>query len=263
MKVSHAYETEIVAAILYTSLFFVILSVGLIIFFDYSRKRIIKNELEKKDLELHFQQQQLYAVIVTQEEERKRIAQDLHDDISAKLNVVSLNSHLLNSPNLTASETTEITANIVNLTAKALESTRRIAHDLLPAVLDKFGLHAGIEELCADFNSSKQVTVLYENNIEFDAADKDKHLHVFRVLQELINNSIRHGSATHIKIVFDREGTLNVCNYSDDGCGFDALDIRNQHGLGMKNISSRIGFLKGVITIHSEQKKGVQVIFKY
>ena len=117
MKLNRAYETEIVAAILYTSLFFVILSIGLIIFFYYSIKRIIKNELEKKDLELHFQQQQLYAVLVTQEEERKRIAQDLHDDISAKLNIVSLNSHLLNRPNLTFSETEEITANIVNLTA--------------------------------------------------------------------------------------------------------------------------------------------------
>lgn len=263
MKLNRAYETEIVAAILYTSLFFVILSIGLIIFFYYSRKRIIKNELEKKDLELHFQQQQLYAVLVTQEEERKRIAQDLHDDISAKLNIVSLNSHLLNRPNLTISETEEITANIVNLTAKALESTRRIAHDLLPPVLDKFGLHAGIEELCADFNSSKSVKVVYENNIAFNSADKSKHLHVFRVLQELMNNSLRHGLATQINIAFSQEEMLTVCNYSDNGCGFDASDVQNQHGLGMKNISSRINFLKGVIKIHSEPKKGVQVIFKF
>jgi signal transduction histidine kinase len=263
MKQNRAYETEIVAAILYTSLFFVILSIGLIIFFYYSRKRIIKNELEKKDLELHFQQQQLYAVLVTQEEERKRIAQDLHDDISAKLNIVSLNSHLLNRTNLTTSETEEITANIVNLTAKALESTRRIAHDLLPPVLDKFGLHAGIEELCADFNSSKSVKVAYENNITFDPADKSKHLHVFRVLQELMNNSLRHGLATQINIAFSQEETLTVCNYNDNGCGFEASNVKNQQGLGMKNISSRISFLNGVINIHSEQNKGVQVIFKY
>jgi signal transduction histidine kinase len=70
--------------------------VTLIIFFYFSRKKIIQKELEKKDLEIQYQKE-LYAVIITQEEER--IAQDLHDDISSKLNIVSLNSYLLTAPN--------------------------------------------------------------------------------------------------------------------------------------------------------------------
>jgi signal transduction histidine kinase len=74
---------------------------------------------------------------------------------------------------------------------------------------------------------------------------------------------LRHGLATQINIAFSQEEMLTVCNYSDNGCGFDASDAQNQHGLGMKNISSRISFLNGVINIHSEQNKGVQVIFKY
>lgn len=78
-------EKELVAIILYISLFFIIVSVVLIIFFYFSRKKIIQKELEKKDLVLQYQKEQLHAIVHMQEEERKRIAQDLHDDISSNL----------------------------------------------------------------------------------------------------------------------------------------------------------------------------------
>ena len=174
---------------------FLLMGLVLVLFFYFSRKKIIHKELEKKDLEIHHQKELLRAGIITQEAERKRIAQDLHDDISSKLNIVSLNSHLLITPNLSENEIAEITGNIINLTGKALDNSRKIAHGLLPPVLDKFGLHAGVEELCQEFNSSKSVNVSYQNQVQFDDLDKDKHLHVFRILQELMNNSLRHGKA--------------------------------------------------------------------
>ncbi|WP_367757830.1 sensor histidine kinase [Flavobacterium sp. WC2430] len=263
MKTSPVYEKEIVSIILYTSIFFIILALVLILFFYYSRKKIIQKEIEKKDLEIQHQRDQLRAVIITQEEERKRIAQDLHDDISSKLNIVSLNSHLLKTPNLTVDESEEITANIINLTAKALENTRRIAHDLLPPVLDKFGLHAGIEELCSEFNSSKQVQVNYVNVVQFDMGDNDKHLHVFRILQELMNNSLRHGKATIIDILFEEKNGKIICCYLDNGLGFEMKDKKNQSGLGMKNIQSRIDFLNGTIIIDSAINKGVKVVVNF
>ena len=263
MKINPAYEKEIVSIILYTSIFFIIVALVLILFFYYSRKKIIQKELEKKDLEIQHQRDQLRAVILTQEEERKRIAQDLHDDISSKLNIVSLNSHLLKSPKLTVKETEEITANIINLTSKALENTRRIAHDLLPPVLDKFGLHAGIEELCAEFTSSKQVLVNYSNEVQFNIQDNDKHLHFFRIVQELMNNSLRHGKATQIDILLKKENDFVKCYYCDNGLGFDMKDHKNQSGLGMKNIQSRIDFLNGAISIDSAINKGVKVVVNF
>jgi signal transduction histidine kinase len=257
------YEKEIVAIILYTSCFFMIMAFVVIIFFYYSRKKIIQKEIEKKDLEILHQKEQLFAVITTQEEERKRIAQDLHDDISSKLNIVSLNSYLLTSSNLTDLETKEITDNIINLTAKALDNSRKIAHNLLPPVLDKFGLHAGIEELCEEFESSKTVKVFYQNKIEFDEKDKDINLHVFRILQELMNNSLRHGKATEISIVFEDVKGAKTCIYNDDGIGFDSKNAENQKGLGMKNINSRISYINGTINVSSEIGKGIKVVFTF
>ena len=257
------YEKEIVAIILYTSCFFMIMAFCLIIFFYYSRKKIIQKEVEKRDLEILHQKEQLHAVIITQEEERKRIAQDLHDDISSKLNIVSLNSYLLNSENLSTAEIKEITDNIINLTAKALDNSRKIAHNLLPPVFDKFGLHAGIEELCDEFESSKSVKVIYQNNLKFDENDKDKHLHIFRILQELMNNSLRHGKATEITITFNDDNGDKTCFYNDNGIGFDSQTTENQKGLGMKNIYSRISFVDGTISINSKTGSGFEAIFTF
>jgi signal transduction histidine kinase len=257
------YDRDIVAIILYTSCFFMLVAAFMIVFFYFSRKKILKEQLEKKDLKIQYQNEQIQAVIITQEEERKRIAQDLHDDISSKLNVVSLNSYLLRTANLSDKEITEITGNIISLTSKALDSSRKIAHGLFPPVLEKFGLHAGIEELCSEFETSKAVEVNYQNTIQFEEEDKDKHLHVFRILQELMNNSLRHGKATQISILFEDKNGINTGLYTDNGIGFDSNDVENLKGLGMKNIESRISFLNGTLSIDSAINKGISVVFTF
>lgn len=263
MKQSQIYEKEIVAIIIYTSFFFILLAVGLILFFYYSRKKIIQQEIEKKDLEITYQKELLSSVIITQEDERKRIAQDLHDDISSKLNIVALNSHLLNRPHLTGNEVQEITQNIIDLTGKALDSSRKIAHGLLPPVLEKFGLQAGVEELCLEFRNSKAVQVSYSCATSFDMLDNDRHLHVFRILQELMNNSVRHGKAALITIVFDEQEGHKTCHYKDDGKGFEINSLANKKGLGLKNIESRVAFLNGTITVESAENRGVSVFFNF
>ncbi|PIF53556.1 sensor histidine kinase [Flavobacterium sp. 2] len=263
MRTNSIPEKELVAIILYISLFFIIVAVVLIIFFYFSRKKIIQKEIENKNLEIQHQKDQLHAIIVTQEEERKRIAQDLHDDISSKLNIVSLNSHLLTSPNLTEQEISEITDNIISLTAKALENSRKIAHNLLPPVFEKFGLNAGVEELCEEFESGKSVQTHYENEIDFDENDIDRHLHIFRILQELMNNSVRHGKAAEIWISFKLVDEIPTCFYEDNGVGFDSKNAENQKGLGWKNIDSRISFLNGTIKLKSEIGKGLAVVFTF
>ncbi|MEN2414754.1 sensor histidine kinase [Flavobacterium mesophilum] len=256
-------ESEIVATAIFSCVSFFLMGLVLILFFYFSRKKITQKELEKRDLEIQYQREQLHAIIVTQEEERKRIAQDLHDDISSKLNIVSLNTHLLSAPNLTEVETREITDNIISLTTKALENSRKIAHNLLPPVFEKFGLSAGVEELCAEFESSKAVKVYYKNNVDFHENDIDRHLHVFRILQEFMNNSLRHGKASEIKIEFINDNGIFTCNYEDNGIGFDSKDAENQKGLGMKNIDSRISFLNGTIRISSEINKGFAANFTF
>ncbi len=242
---------------------FVFMSLVLILFFYFSRKKIIQKEIEKRDLEISYQTEIIKSIVTTQEAERKRIARDLHDDISSKLNIVSLNSHLLQTPDLTPQELSELSKNIINLTKSALDNSRQIAHDLFPPVFQNFGIDKAIQELCLEIENATSIKINYTNSIIFNISNNDRHLHVFRILQELINNSIKHGKATEIKINFQQKNNQNVCNYSDNGIGFDSNTTKMEKGLGMKNIESRITFLNGKIDFKSTKNQGVEFIFNF
>ena len=263
MEVTHLAIEQIIKAFLFILFAFFSVFLTLVLFFYFSRKKIVKIAVEKKNQEIHYQKEILQSVIQTQEEERMRIAQDLHDDISSKLNIVSLNTHLLKTPNLSEAEYAEITDNIVSLTKKALENSRRIAHDLLPPVFEKFGLHAAVEELVLEFSTAKNVQINYENELDFSSLDINKQLHVFRILQELLNNSMRHGKATSISITFVSKNHQNTCVYKDNGVGFNASLGNQKRGIGMQNIESRVNFLGGKINVQSEINKGVQIEFNF
>ncbi|MBK0370501.1 sensor histidine kinase [Flavobacterium agrisoli] len=256
------YEKEVVTVIVCISMFFMTIAILLVVFFYLSRKKLIHKELEKKNLEIEMQNELIKAVIVTQEEERKRIAQDLHDDISSKLNVVGLNGHLLKTPNLLPHELEEITNNIITLNNKALENSRKIAHNLLPPVLEKFGLEAGIRELCLEFESGKTLIIdfIQETIIE---QDLNRDLHVFRILQELLNNSVRHGKASKVKIKIDKTKEGYCCHYHDNGVGFDVNKATHQKGLGTKNMASRVQYLNGELIINSAVGEGITVYFTF
>lgn len=243
--------------------FMLFMSILLLLFFYFSKKKIIQKELEKSNLELAYQKDLLEATLMVQEEERKRIARDLHDDISSKLNIVTLNCHMLSMGGLTAEKESGAIQNIVSLSSKALESSRNIAHGLFPPVFDQFGLDAAIQELCGEFNSSKSLHVNYKSSVPFNEEEKDRHLHVFRILQELMNNSQRHGKATVVDIEFEEDNGKIACIYNDNGKGFDINEVKILKGLGMKNIESRINFLKGSITIDSKPNEGIKVIFSF
>lgn len=220
-------------------------------------------KLGTNNLEIFHKNIQLKALIDTLESDRKRIAQDLHDDISSKLNVISLNCHLLKTPNLSSKDIDEITNTIIEYTSKALASSKKMTHRLLPPVLERFGLNAGIEELCTELNENKSVEVQYENTVKFDFKDNDKHIHVFRILQELLSNSIQHAKATTVSIAFDKIEGKNICRYSDNGIGFEIKEIENTMGNGMRNIESRISILEGNLSIESSLNAGMSVSFNF
>ncbi len=181
MTTESTTEVEIIYTVIYAFVAFLLMAVSVLIFVYYSRKKIIQKEIEKKDLEITYQKQLLNATILVQEEERKRIARDLHDDISSKLNIISLNSHFLTASDLSTTETQQITTTIIDVTAKVLDSTRRIAHDLLPPILEEFGLHAAIQELCTAFSHAETLAIVYNNPEKqafFNSVAVNKHLHI-------------------------------------------------------------------------------------
>jgi signal transduction histidine kinase len=255
-------ENQIITIVIIGVLMLLLMALALLLFFFFSRKKIVQKELEKKMLVINHQKETIQAIIVTQEEERTRIAQDLHDDISSKLNVINLNANLLKDGNLNPEEYGFVNNNILEATDKTLESARRIAHNLLPPILNKFGLKPAIEELSDDFNNSKKVLINYVIEYPEDHLSKENELHFFRIIQELINNSIRHGKAKKISILFTFENESLFFKYTDNGIGFDIEKAKLKKGLGTHNIESRAELLKSVLTIKSAINKGVEITIK-
>ncbi|MDG1660359.1 MAG: histidine kinase [Winogradskyella sp.] len=152
-------ENKILIALVFGIILLFLVSIGIIIFFILSRKKIIDKEREKTELQIEHQQKILQTSIAIQETERKRIVQDLHDDISSKLNVVSLTTNMLLADNDTSKKQKETLSQILEITSKTLESSRKIAHDLLPPILDKFGLKSALEELFDEFSKTLKSTL--------------------------------------------------------------------------------------------------------
>ena len=252
-------ENQVITIVIIGVLLLLLMGVALLLFFFFSRKKIVDKELEKKSLELVHQKEILKSIIVTQEKERKRIAQDLHDDISSKLNVINLNANLLKDGELSKEEFLTVNNSILEATDKTLESARKIAHNLLPPMLDKFGLKDTLEELADSFNNSRKINIKYTIEYPKEYLDKESELHLFRIVQELINNSIKHGKAKKSTITISLKERAFHFVYTDDGLGFNANDVHSKKGLGMKNIESRIVLLKGKFTIESGKDKGFKI----
>ena len=138
-----------------------------------------------------------------------------------------------------------------------------MTHSLLPPVLDKFGLIAGIEELCDELMKDGDVDIQFENKLNFDFKENASHIHIFRILQELFVNSIQHGKATSISVFFDTIEGKRTCKYFDNGIGFDVRQLENHKGLGMRNIVSRVAVLEGNLLIESQVNNGISVVFNF
>lgn len=252
-------ENQIVNIILIAIGLLVAMSVAIVVFFYFSRKKIIKTELEKARLEIDHQKELLQSTILTQEEERKRIAQDMHDAISSKLNVVSLNANFLTDPTISIEEANKFGESIKKVTSGVLENARRIAHDLLPPTLEKFGLESAIEELCEELIETQRFVLDYQIDYPNAFLKPEAELHVFRMLQELISNSIKYSEAHTVALKIHTENEQFIMHYSDDGKGFDMDEMKRAKGLGMSGIENRAIILNAQLSVSSSIGNGIQV----
>jgi len=255
-------EGGIITALVYGIIFLVLLTTGLILFFHYSRKKITEKELEKVNLKLTHQKHILQATIATQEEERRRIAQDLHDAISAKLNVISLTTHVLLGHKDLDAEQKEKLSHILHVTTSTIENSRRLAHELLPPILDKFGLKVALEEFLEDVIKSASINVSYTID-DLILENGSEELHLFRIVQELMTNSLKHGKPSKIEIVLEKSSNDEFeLRFIDNGKGFDTQLLSKKSGIGLQNIKSRVAILKCDLHIESTPKKGSSFIIK-
>lgn len=247
----------------FSSFFTVLITVMIFVYF--SNKKMLKQQVKNKDLQLKMQKEVLDAVITTQEQERSRIARDLHDDIGSKLNAISMNIHLLKRSQLDNSDREEISDNTLKACKAIIESSRQIAHNLIPPALENIGIHPAIEEICRDISKNGVVDVYYKNSVGqifFQPFTTEQQIHLFRIIQELINNSVRHGKAKKIHLEFDGSNHHPQMIYSDDGIGFPDKK-EGSKGIGLKNIFFRAEMINASASFDTLSESGILFILKF
>ncbi|PQJ73650.1 hypothetical protein BTO14_00820 [Polaribacter butkevichii] len=197
----------------------------------------------------------LNATIDGKESERKQIAETLHDSVSALLS--SANLHLQASRGLFKGETPVEINKTQKIIMEASQTIRDLSHTLVSSVLLKFGLKYAIKDM-ADKYSNSQIkidtrigeVVRYEQNFE---------IKVYNIIQEFINNILKHSKAEKAMIKLDESGGLLYLRISDDGIGFDKNKIINKDGLGLNQIDARIQMMEGEFHIDSSKKNGTVI----
>lgn len=218
---------------------------AIVLFVVFYQKRMIKEQLHRQELEFEYQQKMLQAELESQESERKRVAADLHDSIGGMLSTIRVG--------ITTIARMLPDQGPINPIKKMLDDTissvRRISRDLMPSTLEKFGLLYALKELCERFQLTSQINIRYEQRGESIEMNRQRELMVYRIVQELLNNAIKHAQASLIQVSVIVHEQLLTITVEDDGIGFDPealkADKNSSKGLGLFNIENRVRLLEG------------------
>jgi signal transduction histidine kinase len=237
-----------------------LLAISIFFFFVTYQKRMLKKQLELNETLARQQEEIIANTILAQENERKRIARDLHDEVGAMLSVVKLNvSRIEKRTEETVAK--QLAADTKQYLDDVITQVRRISRALLPPSLQQLGLWSAIEELASWVNKSEQMKIECRKKGEPFRFDSAKELAFFRIVQELINNAIKHSMATTICINFRFRDDVLVFSVADNGRGFDLENKAT--GLGLKNLESRSNMAGAKFKMKSWPGKGTRAVLYY
>ena len=208
---------------------------------------------------MRLQRERIFAEITTRETERKRIAGDLHDSLGPLLSAVKLNISSVDIPNASDREVLDKTGRHLD---EIIGSLRRISYDLLPNTLERKGLSEAIREFVGQMNGKKNINIqLYI--VKEIRVPKEKEIHIFRMIQEIVHNTIKHADAKTLQIGMSAEGGNLLFLAKDDGRGFDKeKELNRSNGLGLKSLESRCEILNGVLSLESKPGAGTNYFIK-
>ncbi|RZL48333.1 MAG: hypothetical protein EOP00_09490 [Pedobacter sp.] len=249
---------------IYLLVFYSILAIFILVTFFllmYIRNQNVVWQQRKQFQETEIKQQKelLSAVIDSQEIERKRIGEDLHDEVGGTLSAIKL---MLNAAlRKYSSADQELILPAKQLIDKIIVDVRNISHDLSPPGLAMFGLNTSIEAFASLINKTGEIEVIIDNQLKTEdklLAEKSE-LALFRVITQLIANTLKHANATKINILFKQQEQELIIEYQDNGKGFDIAVLEEKKGIGMQNIFSRLQMVNATYKITSAQNKGFKI----
>jgi PAS domain S-box-containing protein len=199
----------------------------------------------------------LSAVIETEDKERQRFSEDLHDGLGPLLSTIRLYFNQLNMKNLSEEEKDSLLKTTYDMLDEAISTTRSIANNILPGTISDNGLVSAINSFCHRVQHTGIVNFEIDSNLE-KRLDRNIEKTIYRIVIELINNTIKHANATEVRLAIYDHGDIVEITYSDNGSGFDMERVTA--GLGLENIRNRCKSIDADLVMESGKGKGFKTV---
>lgn len=255
--------------------YFLIGSLAALIIVSFLGYRNLRNrhQLAKQQDELQQQRiselekdKQLVAVdsmLQGQEEERSRLAKDLHDGLGGLLSGVKFSLSNMKDNLIITPDNMAVFERSLDMLDTSIKELRRVAHNMMPELLTKFGLSEALKEYTNSINATGLFMVKYQSIGMDTRIEKTSEIIIYRIIQELLNNIMKHAAATEVLVQLVKEENRLSIMVEDNGKGFDTSLLNDNKGAGLTNIQSRVNYLKGRLDIHSEAGKGTLVNIEF
>ncbi len=209
------------------------------------------------------QKRHLKAILDTEETERNRFAKELHDGLGATLSGIKMYIDVLSENKVEQERIPDILSKTKELIDEAAQSAREIANNIKPHVLTNLGLRKSIQILADKFTSTGKIKIRCDLDNYNITLNKNLELSIYRIVSELINNTIKHAKAKHVNISLEHKKGRFILFYTDDGIGFDIQKVlvsnAGNRGNGIQNIYNRIESLNGLCIMESKPNEGTSV----
>ncbi|MEP7141720.1 MAG: sensor histidine kinase [Ferruginibacter sp.] len=243
--------------------------VGFLVYRNLRNRRQLgkqQEELQQQRISELEKDKQLVAVdsmLKGQEEERSRLAKDLHDGLGGLLSGVKFSLTNMKDKLIVTPDNMAVFERSLDMIDGSIMELRRVAHNMMPEMLTRFGLDEALKEYCNTINTTKLLMVKYQSVGMDSGTERSIEIIIYRIVQELLNNIMKHAGATEVFVQLVKENNrLNVV-VEDNGRGFDTAMLKDNKGAGITSIRSRVDYLKGRLDIHSGAGKGTLINIEF
>jgi signal transduction histidine kinase len=241
-----------------TGVVLIIMVTGGLFYRNYRQRQLLQQQTIR---ELQTERQLLAtdAVLQGQEDERSRLARDLHDGLGGILSGAKFTFDAMKDNMIMTAENQKAFSRGMDLLETSIRELRRVAHNMMPESLVRTGLPQAVRDLCADYQQHHVNIIYQEYGLDDVQFKQSVSITVYRIIQELLNNALRHAQASAIIVQLSYHNNLLQLTVEDNGKGFSKQQTSPSRGMGWANIRSRVEYLNGTIDMNSSEGKGTSV----
>lgn len=232
------------------------ISIGLLLFsFLLYRNYKTRKKLAEQKIKQLLQEKQIDAaqnIIQGEEAERTRLARDLHDGLGGMLSGVKFQLNSVKGNVILSEENANAFTKSISQLDSAITEMRRVAHNMMPEALIKFGLDDTLQNYCNSVSENSGLQIVYQSFGLEERLNQTVEIVLYRIVQELLNNTIKHANATQIHVQLSKNNKTISLTVEDNGKGFDVNSVKKD-GIGITNIQHRVDYLKGKLDITSDK----------